>query len=291
MPELIMPHARVLDGQSSGRADVCRRGRRLPDDGVVGEQMATRGGGASDRFELNRRQSVEQPSSTAGDLRCDHQPELVDDVRGEQGLGHRDTGVDSDVASRAGFQVTDEVGQPAVDHTRMGPLPLERRGRGDELRDPVDERRKGLDVAAWPELGPLVVAAMTEDHRVLRGDDRGEVGIHRVVPDGDVGVGFLGDTVERQQFVYDDLAHAQHLRLAYTIRTGHSSMRSWWAASASRRPAALTWPEWTGRDAATYPSGRIRYSRPICNRPFRSAGKRCGPSIQAGRSGRVASVP
>ena len=35
------------------------------------------------------------------------------------------------------------------------------------LRDPVDERRERLDLAAWPEPGPLVVAATAEDDRVL----------------------------------------------------------------------------------------------------------------------------
>src|SRR5580704_13267307 len=110
------------------------RWSQLPDEAVVDKQIAAGRGGASDRFELNRRQPVEQSSSATSDHRRDHEPELVDDVCGKQRLGHRDAGVDSDVASRPDFQITDEFDQAAVDRSRVGPLRLERCGCRDELR-------------------------------------------------------------------------------------------------------------------------------------------------------------
>ncbi len=45
---------------------------------------------------------------------------------------------------------------------------------------------------------------------------------------------------------------------AASFRDPVSQSRSWCAASAARRSAPLTWPEWMGSDAATYPSGRTR---------------------------------
>jgi hypothetical protein len=41
---------------------------------------------------------VEQPPSVAGDPRCYHEPELVDNIAGEQCLRDRDTRVDTDIA-------------------------------------------------------------------------------------------------------------------------------------------------------------------------------------------------
>ena len=63
--------------------------------------------------------------TAAGDLRCYHEAELVDDVCGKQCLGHRDTGVDSDVAAGLDLQVLDEFDQIAVDRSRICPFQLE----------------------------------------------------------------------------------------------------------------------------------------------------------------------
>jgi hypothetical protein len=117
----------------------------------------------------------------------------------------------ADIGSGLVLQIPHELDQFAVDHSRIGPLPIERRGGGDVLRDPVDERRERLDVAARPELGPLLVAAPAEDNRVLRRDDGAEVGLHSVVPVAEEPIGLLRDAVEGQQLVRDDLAHVQHL--------------------------------------------------------------------------------
>jgi hypothetical protein len=56
----------------------------------------------------------------AGDGLRDHEPELVHDAGGEQGLGDRDAAVDADVATRAALQVVHEVHQGALDRGRVG---------------------------------------------------------------------------------------------------------------------------------------------------------------------------
>src|SRR5204862_4173513 len=71
----------------------------LANNAVVDEQIASRRGLASDRFELNRWQAVEESSAAAGDRRRYHEPEFVDNIGGEQCLRDRDTCVDADVAS------------------------------------------------------------------------------------------------------------------------------------------------------------------------------------------------
>ena len=53
-----------------------------------------------------------------------------------------------------------------------------------------------------------VVAPPAEDDRVLCRDHLGEVGVHRVVPVGEERLRGLGDPVEGQQLVHDDLSHA-----------------------------------------------------------------------------------
>ena len=183
-----------------------------PDEAVIDEQIAGRRGRASDRFEPKGRQPVEESSSAAGDPRRDHEPEFIHDVCGEQRLGDRNTGVNADIASRPILQVPHEFNQPAVDHARIGPLPVERRRCHDVLRDAVDERRERLDLAARPELSPLVVAATAKDDRVLRCDHSSEVGLHRVVPVSEEPIRILSNTVERQQLVHDDVPHSFHLR-------------------------------------------------------------------------------
>ncbi len=58
----------------------------------------------------------------AGDRRRYREREFVDDVGGEQRLGDRDAAVDADVASGLVLEVPYEFDQPAVDHSRIGPL-------------------------------------------------------------------------------------------------------------------------------------------------------------------------
>jgi hypothetical protein len=120
------------------------------DDAVVGQQMTAGRALDPNRFELDRRQPFEQPFSTADDPRCDHEPELVDDVCGKKRLRHRDAGVYSDVATRLALQVLDEIDQAAGDRGRIGPV-RERRGCCDVLHHTVDERRERLDLTTRPE--------------------------------------------------------------------------------------------------------------------------------------------
>src|SRR3984957_11544659 len=184
---------------------------RLTNKAIVGEQIAGRRELASDRFELNRRQAVEEPSSAAGDPRRYHQPEFVDDAASEQRLRHRDTCVDADVASALLPEIPDGFDQPAAERRRIGPVPVKGRRCRDMLRDPVDECREWLDLAARPELRPLGVATAAENDRVLRRDHSGKVGVHRFVPVGDETIRVLGNPVEGQQLVHDDLPHALRL--------------------------------------------------------------------------------
>jgi Protein of unknown function (DUF3455) len=87
--------------------------------------------------------------------------------------------------------------------------------RRDVFRDPVDECREWLDLAAWPEARPLVVGAAAENDRVLGRDLSGKLRVHRVVP-AEERIWGLGNPVEGQQLVHDDLSHALHLRLVST---------------------------------------------------------------------------
>src|SRR5215213_4719595 len=190
----------------------------LATDAIVDEQRASRRGLASDRFELDRWQAVEESSSAAGDPRRYHEPEFIDDIGSEQRLRDRDAGVDADVAPALLLEIPDELDQPAIDHRRLGPVPVKGRRRRDVLRDPVDEAREWLDLAARPELRPLGVAAAPQNDRVLGRDHRGKVGVQRVVPVGEKAIWVLGNSVQRQQLVRDDLPHALHLRLV-TMRT------------------------------------------------------------------------
>jgi hypothetical protein len=137
--------------------------------------------------------------------------------------------VDADVPSGPIFQLPHEFDQVALDYTGIVPLPLERCGCRDVLRDPVDERREWLDRTVRPESSPLVVAASAQDDRVLRCDDYGQVGIRRVVvgeePVGEDSVGTLGETIEGQQFIYDDFACTQprgHLATPSSVGSAHS---------------------------------------------------------------------
>lgn len=103
----------------------------------------------------------------------------MDDVGGEQRLGDRDAAVDADVAAGPVLEVPYEFDQPAVDHRRIGPLLVQRRGRSDVLLDAVDECREWLDLAARPELRRLDLATAAEDDRVLCRDQFGNFGVHR----------------------------------------------------------------------------------------------------------------
>jgi hypothetical protein len=71
--------------------------------------MTAGGALGPDRFDLDRRQPFEQPLSSPDDPRCDHEPQLVDDVCGKKRLRHRDAGVYADVATRLALQVLDEI--------------------------------------------------------------------------------------------------------------------------------------------------------------------------------------
>ena len=56
---------------------------------------------------------------------------------------------------------------------------------------------------------PLVVGTAAENDRVLCRDESGKVGVHRVVPVGEETIWLLGNAVEGQELVDDDLPHAQ----------------------------------------------------------------------------------
>src|SRR5262245_6242482 len=119
----------------------------------------------------------------------------------------------ADLAPGLVLQLPYELDQLTVHGPRVGPVPIERRRGGDVLRDAVDECRERLDVATRPEPGPLLVAPPAQDDRVLRRDDGAEVVVHRLVPIMEELVGTLGDAVQGQLLVHDDLAHAKYLRL------------------------------------------------------------------------------
>src|SRR3954449_12528504 len=91
-------------------------------DAVVDEQRASGRERAADGFELDGWQAVEQSSSAAGDARRDHEPELVDNVGGEQRLRDRDARVDADIASGLLLEIPNEFGEPAFEHRRIGPI-------------------------------------------------------------------------------------------------------------------------------------------------------------------------
>src|SRR6202044_775921 len=197
--------------------------RDLTNNAIVDEQIASRRDLASDRFELNRWQAVEEPSSAAGDPRRYHELEFVDNVGGKQRLRDRDTCVDADIASVLLLEIPNEFDQRAVEHRRIGPISIKGRRCRDILRDPVDECREWLNLAARPELRPLGVATSAENDRVLCRDHSGEGGAPRVAPVGEeTTIWVLGNSVEGQQLVHDDLSHALHLRVVDAMPFGLS---------------------------------------------------------------------
>ena len=111
---------------SSGRAE-------SPRDSIIGKQVTPGRRRATERFEANRRQSVQEPSPTASDRRCDDESYFVDGVRCEQRLGDRDAGVDANVTAGRILEVLHELDQPAFDRCRTVPLPPQRCGRCDVL--------------------------------------------------------------------------------------------------------------------------------------------------------------
>ena len=70
--------------------------------------------------------------------------------------------MDADIAAALLPEIPNEFDQPAVEHRRIGPISVKGRRRRDMLRDPVDECREWLDLAARPELRPLGVATAAE---------------------------------------------------------------------------------------------------------------------------------
>lgn len=121
--------------------------------------------------------------------------------------------MDADVASALLLEIPNEIDQPAVEHRRIRLVSVKGRGCRDILRDPVDDCREWLDLAARPELRPVGVATAAENDRVLCRDHSGKVGVHRLVPVGEERIWVLSNPVEGQQLVHDDLAHALHLRV------------------------------------------------------------------------------
>src|SRR5215475_6216904 len=89
---------------------------------------------------------------------------------------------------------------------RIRPLASERSRRCDVLGDGVDEGGERLDLTAWPELSPLVVAAAAENDRVLGCNEIGAAGIRFVIPSGDISVRSFSHSIERQEITCDDLA-------------------------------------------------------------------------------------
>jgi hypothetical protein len=134
--------------------------------------------------------------------------------------------VDADIAAALLLEIPDEFGQPAVEYRRIGPISVKGRRCRDVFRDPVDESREWLDLAVRPELRPLGVATAAKNDRVLCADDSGKVGVHRVVPVGEETIWSLGNPVEGQQLVYDDLSHALRLRSASMLLVDRSSRRN-----------------------------------------------------------------
>jgi hypothetical protein len=134
--------------------------------------------------------------------------------------------VDADIAAALLLEIPNEFDQPAVEYRRIGPISVKGRRCRDILRDPVDECREWLDLAARPELRPLDVATAAEDDRVLRRDHSGKVGVHRVVPVGEETIWALGNPVEGQQLVHDDLSHALRLRSASMLLVDRSRRRN-----------------------------------------------------------------
>ena len=102
-------------------------------DAIVGKQVTTGRRHATEQFEANRRQSVQEPSPTASDHRCDGEPYFVDGVRCEQRLGDRDAGVDANVTAGGILEVLHELDQPAFDGFRVVPVPSQRCGSCDVL--------------------------------------------------------------------------------------------------------------------------------------------------------------
>ena len=128
-----------------------------------------------------------------------------------------------------------------------------RRGH-HELLYAVDEAREWLDVTGWPEFGPVVVGAASEEHSVLRGDDTPEVIPHYVIDVGYELPRLLGHAIKRQQFVGNHSAH----RTMSSLRAKSTQIDS----AHCRNSSATTAEKRTGssESAATF---RARKSAPV----------------------------
>src|SRR5215471_21668619 len=121
--------------------------------------------------------------------------------------------MDADIASALLLEIPNEFDQPAVEHHCIGPFSVKGRRCRNILRDPVDECREWLDLAARPELRPLGVTTAAKNDRILCRDYSGKVSVHCVVPVGKETIRVLGNSVKGQQLVHDDFSHGLCLRL------------------------------------------------------------------------------
>jgi hypothetical protein len=114
----------------------------------------------------------------------------------------------TDVGSGLVPQVPHELDQFAVDDSRVGPLPIERRGGGDVLRDPLMNIANGsmsLPRQSSAHSSSLRRPRMTASWVAM---SRGPFGVQRLIPVEEECVRVLGYAIEGQQLDQHHLAHS-----------------------------------------------------------------------------------
>src|SRR5215471_11699477 len=112
--------------------------------------------------------------------------------------------MDADIASALLLEIPNEFDQPAVEHHCIGPFSVKGRRCRNILRDPVDECREWLDLAARPELRPLRVTTAPKNDRMLCRDYIGKACVHCLPPDGKVTIRVGAKAGKGQRLVHDD---------------------------------------------------------------------------------------
>src|SRR5262249_28591724 len=129
---------------------------------------------------------------------------------------------DPDIATLLALQLRNEVPEGSVGDRGVLPWLGERARSDDVLADLVDEGSEGLDVAAGPVLGPVIVGPATEKDEVLIRDDAPEILQHHIVEIEEEADRTLCHPIKGKQLVEDDLTHNYSL---FHANCAHAQLR------------------------------------------------------------------
>ena len=177
-------------------------------DCVVDQECARRGCGRSEHGQTAQcGLAAEQGPALSNRGRRNDQAELVDEAGREQRASELDASVDPDVTAALPLEVAHELRCVPLDAGRVHPGSLQWRRRRNVLVGAVDEAGEGFVIRRRPVRSPFVIGSAPQQHRVLRLEDLGKVGVHLVVEIEEELVRRLGHAIKREQRVDHHLAH------------------------------------------------------------------------------------